>query len=323
MTQTDFPTPSIAAPSLDDVTLTRKVITSNTKQGVPIPWWAKIAAKVVLARVMPSYQVRQRLGLFRHGSMDRDPWKHVGQLNLVLGYYRKLSTGTPRAILELGPGDSVGLSLAARAHGLERAYLVDVGDFATRDMTVYRRLADALRSKGFKLPERLDLSDRDAMLKSVDATYLTSGTSALGTIPDASVDVVFSTAVLEHVSRYEFKRLMEELYRVMTPGAVAHHWVDLMDHLGGALNNLRFSERVWESGLMANSGFYTNRLRFTEILDIVKGAGFKFAVTQVTTWPTLPTPRQALASPFDALPEEELKIATFGLLMQKPASAAV
>lgn len=313
-------TSSLVEPSLPDIPFTSRVITTNTKQGVPIPWWAKIAAKVVLARVMPSYQVRQRLGLFRHGSMDRDPWKHVEQLEHVLGYYRKLGTGTPRAVVELGPGDSVGLSLAARALGLERAYLVDVGDFATRDMAVYRRLVEALTSKGYALPQTLDLADRDALLKSVDATYWTSGTSALGRIADTSVDVVFSTAVLEHVSRYEFKQLMDELYRVMTPGAVSHHWVDLMDHLGGALNNLRFSERVWESNLMANSGFYTNRLRFTEILDIVKAAGFKFAVTQATVWPTLPTPRGALAAPFDTLADDELKIATFGLLMQKPAA---
>jgi hypothetical protein len=315
--------PPISIPSeppLQDVKLTRNVIASNTKRGVPISWWAKIAAKVVLSRIMPSYQVRQKLGLFRHGAMDRDPLRQIRQVEQVAGYHREFGSGSPRTILELGPGDSVGMALVAKAMGIDTSYLIDVGDFASQDMDVYTRLLACLRDNGYAPPQGIDTSNRDAMLESVGSSYKTVGTRALKEVPDTSVDVVFSTAVLEHVARSEFRHLIEETFRIMRPGAIAHHQIDLMDHLGGALNNLRFSERVWEGSLMSNSGFYTNRLRFSEILDIVKKAGFNFAVTQITSWPEVPTPKSVLAPPFSTLPDDELKIATFGLLLLKPDS---
>lgn len=315
--------PPISIPSeppLQDVQLTRNVITSNTKQGVPIAWWAKVAAKVVLSRIMPSYQVRQKLGLFRHGAMDRDPLRQIRQVEQVVGYYREFGRGSPRTILELGPGDSVGMAPVARAMGFDTSYLIDVGDFASQDMDVYTRLLDCLRDSGYSPPQGIDTSSRDAMLESVGSSYKTIGTRALEQIPDTTIDVLFSTAVLEHVARSEFRHLIDETFRIMRPGGIAHHQIDLMDHLGGALNNLRFSERAWEGSLMSNSGFYTNRLRFSEILSIVKKAGFNFAVTQITSWPHLPTPKRSLAPPFNALSDDELKTATFGLLLQKPDS---
>jgi len=312
---------TFAVPPLEKVPVTHTELRPGTKKGVPIPWWAKIGAKVVLSRVMASYTTRKSLRLFQHGSMDKDPTRQIRQVERVVGYHREFSDGQPRAILELGPGDSAGMALVAKAMGMETSYLVDVGDFATPEMAVYRRLLDCIADNGYAALTGVDMSDRNAMLASVNAIYLTHGTGALKEIPDASVDVLFSAAVLEHVARSEFQHLIDETFRIMRPGAIAHHQIDLMDHLGGALNNLRFSESVWEHGLMSNSGFYTNRLRFSEILDRVKKAGFAFAVTQVTSWPSLPTPRRSLARAFEAFPDEELRIATFGLLLQKPASS--
>lgn len=45
--------------------------------------------------------------------------------------------------------------------------------------------------------------------------------------------------------------------------------------LGGALNHLRVLERLWESRLMAESGFYTQRLRYSEMLALFNEAGFR------------------------------------------------
>ena len=104
------------------------------------------------------------------------------------------------------------------------------------------------------------------MLESLNATYLTNGTAGLGDIPSGSLDLILSTAVLEHVGRADFPLLAREMLRLLRPGGTAYHEVDLMDHLGGAQNNLRFSEATWESPLMAKSGFYTNRLRCREIV---------------------------------------------------------
>jgi SAM-dependent methyltransferase len=160
------------------------------------------------------------------------------------------------------------------------------------------------------------------MLGSLGATYLTGGTASLKDIPDGSVDTILSTAVLEHVARSEFARLAAEMFRVLRPGGTACHEVDLMDHLGGAQNNLRFSQAVWEHPVMAASGFYTNRLRCREILAIMRAAGFEVVLARVARWPALPTPRKALAEPFRSLPDDELMIANFGMLLRKPVAGA-
>ncbi|MDA1082337.1 MAG: methyltransferase, partial [Gemmatimonadetes bacterium] len=83
------------------------------------------------------------------------------------------------------------------------------------------------------------------------------------------------------------------------------------DHLGGALNNLRFSESIWESDFFASAGFYTNRLQFDAILRIMKQAGFEADAEVLQRWSELPTPLRSLAHPFRNLTPDELLVATF------------
>jgi hypothetical protein len=85
--------------------------------------------------------------------------------------------------------------------------------------------------------------------------------------------------------------------------------------IGGKLNGLRFSEGIWESALMANSRFYTNRLRYSELLRLFREAGFEPEVVRKTQWETLPTPRRKMAKEFALLPEEDLRISDFDVLL--------
>lgn len=50
--------------------------------------------------------------------------------------------------------------------------------------------------------------------------------------------------------------------------------IDIRDHIEHSLNNLRFSNKMWESNFMKNSGFYTNRIRYFQMLDIFNKTGF-------------------------------------------------
>jgi len=47
---------------------------------------------------------------------------------------------------------------------------------------------------------------------------------------------------------------MNEYCRVLSSDGIASHRIDLKDHLGGSLNNLCFSVRVWESDFSFNQG---------------------------------------------------------------------
>jgi hypothetical protein len=288
-------------------------------RGLPLPWWAKIGAKMVLSRALPSYRLRKAFGLFLHGNLDQNVAQHRAFVENVLTQHAAFAGRKADAILELGPGNTLGAALFAVARGVGRIWLSDVGDFAESDMEFYRRLAALLEAEQPEFSARVDFSDRERMLASLNATYLTRGTASLAEIPGGSLDVILSTAVLEHVGRAEFATLAAEMMRTLRPGGTSYHEVDLMDHLGGAQNNLRFTQCAWESPLMANSGFYTNRLRCSEILQIMRDAGFAVALARVARWPARPTPRGALARPFDAFSDDEMRIANFGMWLRKPA----
>jgi hypothetical protein len=90
----------------------------------------------------------------------------------------------------------------------------------------------------------------------------------------------------------------------------------LKDHLGGALNNLRFSERRWESPLFSRSGFYTNRIRYSEMLTLFREAGFAIEWVKPVTWKALPTARERMHLAFRSLPDEDLKVSGFDVLLR-------
>ncbi len=300
---------------------TTSVFNAQAARGMPIPWWMKIAAKLVLAHGMPDYRLRRRLGLFMHSYVSG----HTGQpdpLRNDIARHLRLTGRPPQTLLELGPGDGLANALYAAAAGVTTIWMVDVGDFATAEMQTYRQIVQQLAADNPDFAKRVDLSSRPAMLASIGARYLTGGTADLAQIPTGSVDLIVSYAVIEHVRRDELAQAFAETFRILAPGGIARHWVDLMDHLGGRLNNLRLPPGIWEHPLMASAGFYTNRWRHSEIVALAQHAGFDTAVPWLSRWPTLPTPRRALARPFQHFNDEELRIASFDLICRRPPQTA-
>jgi hypothetical protein len=119
------------------------------------------------------------------------------------------------------------------------------------------------------------------------------------------------------VRRSEFKETISELLRVLKPEGLSSHTVDLRDCLTGGLNDLRFSDRLWESEIFAKSGFYTNRIRFQEMLGIFRSVGFSVAVDHAWTWHSLPTSRQNLWKKFRDLSDEDLSVSVFEVSLRK------
>ena len=283
------------------------------KKTLPIPWWAKIGAKIILSRLPFGYKIWQHLGLFRHGSMDSSTYaisvfrSHVARAGMTEGL-------AGRTILELGPGDSIATAILAKAHGA-RAILVDAGSYARQDTRPYAELEIELQKMmgGCSILE--GASSVPDILSICNAAYLTEGLASLRSLESASVDMIFSQAVLEHVRRSEFIDTMKQCRRILRPDGVCSHRVDLKDHLQESLNNLRFSTGVWESKLFARSGFYTNRIRYSQMLEIFWEAGFKVDVLEVCRWEHLPIARKDLAEEFRNIPEDELCVSGFDVRM--------
>ncbi len=279
-----------------------------------MPWWLRIGAKLLLARIPVGYALWQRLKLFRHGAMD-----DVGYaLGSFRGHFANRSPGLDGngfTALELGPGDSLVSSLIVAGHGGRQSWLVDVGPFAQTDPGLYRDMARRLADAGLAVPDIAAANSVDEILAACNSRYLTDGLNGLRQIPDGAVDFVWSQAVLEHVRCHEFADMMTELRRIMAPGGVASHRIDLRDHLGGALNNLRFSDRVWEGAFFANSGFYTNRLSYSQMVQTFRQAGYAVDVRRVDRWQTLPTPRAKMAPQFRDRPDDDLLVSGFNVVL--------
>ncbi|MEJ2645627.1 MAG: methyltransferase domain-containing protein [Gammaproteobacteria bacterium] len=285
------------------------------ERNIRIPWWAKMLAKIVLSRTHLPYTVWRRISFFKHGDMAAPAYaQQVFNKHFTAADFRRKNESF--VAMEIGPGDSLFSAVIAAAYGACRTYLIDAGRFASAGASGYFSLGELLEADGRKPPAIRGMTTVDEIVSACNGVYGTKGLNSLSEIPSGSVDFIWSHAVLEHIGKAEFGDYMKQLRRVLRDDGCASHTVDLMDHLGGNLNNLRFSERVWESRFMARSGFYTNRLRFSEMLELFRKAGFSVEVTKVTRWPTLPTPRRCLSRPFRDWPEDDLGVSGFDVVLK-------
>ena len=290
-------------------------------------WRLKIVSKIVLSRLPIPYSFWKCLHIFRHGDMDQPQRVLENFLMHARAAYvldeesllPHLKVSGDFNVLELGPGDSQCSILIAKALGATYTWLVDAGDFASKDLALYAEMLNMLAQRGYSLPF-LDEDKPNTLIdiiKACNGKYLTDGIQSLAQVPSRTVDFIFSQTVLQHIPKSDFNQAAEHLFRILKPNGVCHHRVDLKDMMGGGLNNLRFSDVVWESPLFRKSGFYTNRICFREMIRIFEQAGFICTIPRIKRWEQLPTPREKLYALFHQVADEDLLISGFDILLTK------
>lgn len=285
-----------------------------------IPWWAKMGAKMLLSRLPFNYRSWRKIGIFKHGCMT-DP-KYA--LDVFIKHYNRAHLSrkcSEFSCLELGPGDSLYSIPIAHAFGARSCYLVDSGDYASDDFSGFGRLLSAISPT---IPQAEPIIDELAacrdwsdVLTKCNSSYLTHGITSLKLIPDESVDLIWSNAVLEHVRKNEFLETMKQLFRILRQDGICSHTVDLRDHFNMQLNSLRFPESIWESTFFIESGFYTNRIRCSTMLDLFREAGFVVESVNCNRWNTLPISRKKLNSAFSSLSYDDLLTYGFDISLKK------
>lgn len=279
-------------------------------------WPIKISIKLLLSWIPNKHKALRKLGIFRHGKMD--------DINYALTVFnlharRAFPEGFPYnfTALELGPGDSLISALIAAANGASQIYLVDDGDYAQRDITIYQKAAQELKNKhSLNTPDISKAKSIQEILKICNASYLTNGLKSLEAIPDRSIDFLWSQSVLEHVRKRDFRSTMRQIARILKADGIASHHVDLKDHFDKSLNNLRFSDNFWENDYIARAGFYTNRLRYSQSLEEMNAAGLNTQTLETGSWPNLPLNKNKLAAPFNKMNDDELKIRSYGVIQK-------
>jgi SAM-dependent methyltransferase len=143
-------------------------------------------------------------------------------------------------------------------------------------------------------------------------------------LPAASIDVVFSNSVLEHVPGPVIEACFTEARRVLRPGGVVFHSVNCGDHYAYAdrkvnqLHYLQFSDEEW--GKWNNHFLYQNRLRAVDFVRMAKAAGFRIELdTSRARDERLRQLDELRVAPcFDRYTREELAITSIDFIGRNP-----
>lgn len=231
--------------------------------------------------------------------------------HLVLAQKHGLSI-QPEVVAELGPGDSLGIGLAALLSGADRYYALDIVKHALADknMEIFDELAELFKRRemipgedefprikpyldSYEFPdhilteERLEGALRPSRIEAIRKALLDRknrcccGTQiayfapwyAADIIKEGSVDMVYSQAVLEHVD--DLLGTYKALYSWLRDGGFMSHQIDFKDHgTAGEWNgHWTYSDAIWRL-IRGKRPYLLNRHPHSRHIRFIKECGF-------------------------------------------------
>ena len=224
----------------------------------------------------------------------------------------------PAVIAELGPGDSLGMGLAALLSGSRRYYAFDVMDFgaARRNLQVFEELVALFRARapipgpdefpnvkpqlasydfpsGVLTEARLGAALAEERLAAIRASladtrradslirYCVPWNDA-AVIEPGSVDIIFSQAVLEHVD--DLDGTYRAMHAWLAPHGYISHQVDFKCHHTASTWNGHWthSDRRWRL-IRGRLNYLLNRQPFSTHTGLLARHGFRVLAEQAVT----------------------------------------
>lgn len=216
----------------------------------------------------------------------------------------------PKIVAELGPGDSVGIGLAALLTGAEQYYAFDVVKYANtgRNLTVFEELVRLFQERAdipgpqefprvgpplanYAFPRELLHSERLAQalqpervariraclsgeLSEQSMIQYRAPWNARDTVVPETVDMVFSQAVLEHVD--DLPDVYRTLHSWIRPGGYMSHQIDFKCH-GSAREwngHWTYSDLMWKLA-RGKQVWLINRAPHSVHVRLMREAGFR------------------------------------------------
>ncbi len=246
----------------------------------------------------------------------------------------------PRSVAELGPGDSLGIGLAALICGADRYLGFDVIKYASeaRNLAVFDELVALFKARAdipdaeefprvkpylgsYDFPshilteEWLDAAldpDRLARIRAAASDMGRPGSPVRYVVPwhdasqieRASVDMIFSQAVLEHVD--DLDRTYAAMRDWLRPGGIMSHQIDFRCH--GTADDWNghwtCSDLHWRL-IRGGRPYLINRQPRSTHLDLLKRHGFELVYEQIRELPSV-LDRSDLAPRFRLLSDTDL-----------------
>lgn len=251
-------------------------------------WPLILITKLIAAKFTPLKKILLFFGFFNPGPRGKSLLeRHIKTFDkfydLGLTYKKSISS-----ICELGPGESNYSFIPASQKNVKKLDLIDVKRC--------RYKFERLKSKDMK---RLKYIEIDYIISEVykniqcsNFSYKDKGIESLKIIKDNLYDFIFSNSVMQHVSKKEVNETINNLSRISKPNSIHIHYIDFRDCFSGKKNNLFFKEEFWESKIILNSGFYTNRIQLSEFLKKFKLNGFKVLDISIKRFKEIPIHRK-------------------------------
>ncbi len=172
-------------------------------------------------------------------------------------------------LLELGAGWDLYANLVYWCYGINNQIAIDIRRWAraeTVNAVISHLHADPPPGRA-RLPIELvrDSHFDDDLKRIYGIRYLAPYDASSTDLDDASVDIITTTSVFEHVPEPICAAILRECRRILAPGGMMRHTIDYSDHYAHAdpsissYNYLRFGNSVW--ALFNPDIHYQNRLR--------------------------------------------------------------
>lgn len=176
--------------------------------------------------------------------------------------------------LEFGAGRGLITPLLLSAAGAGRVHAFDLQRLAHIDQvnTVIEQLADLTDDDWQPVSDFIELE------QSYGIAYHAPGDVRATGLADGSVDLIYSTATLEHIPPAEIRAIMGECRRILQPNGRVCFTIDYHDHYAssdhsiGYMNFYQFSENEWRR--LNPDMHFQNRLRHSDYVRLFEEGGW-------------------------------------------------